>query len=137
MLNNKVRPMHDFHVQNGEYTGRIMDALFKEMPSMYHTSGYREVLSIRVRVFHDSGETPLFYTVNFDWSNRRFVKTLEDLDVLPERGQAFDPRLLDGQNVMVTILNEEKNGINYSNIVTLKSLKPEEGFCNGGFGGAK
>lgn len=137
MLNNKVRPMHDFQVPDGQYTGMIMEALFKEMQSKYHTSGYREVLSIRVRVFHANGETPLFYTVNFDWSNRRFVKTLEDLDVLPERGQAFDPRLLDGQNVMVTIFNEEKNGINYSNIVTLKSLKPEEGFCNGGFGGEK
>jgi len=129
MTNKHVRPEqteNDYFVPNGSYYGQVMDVLEKELPSKYSSSGFRDVLSIRVKVLHSNDETTLFYMVNINWSNQRFIKTLEDLDVLPEKGQEFDPQLLVNMELMVKVINEVKNGIKYSNITEARKAKPEE-----------
>lgn len=124
---NRVRPSTDsYFVPDGEHYGLIFDAQEKQLPSKYHPSGYRDVLSIKIKVFHSGTETNLFYNVNWDWGSRRFLKTLEDLEVLPEPGKEFDLELLVNKEVMVTITNELKNGTNYSNIMQVHSVKPED-----------
>ena len=130
----RVRPMQDNNVPDGEHLGIIMDATDKTLPSKYHPSGFRDVLSIRVRIFLPDSEPSLFYTVNWDWSNRAFAKTLVDLGALPERGQEFDPHSLEGMDVVVTVANEVKNDVIYCNIIQMKKALPET-VTSEGYGG--
>ena len=122
---NRVRPVQDATVPSGEHAGIIMDAIEKTLPSKYHSSGVREVLSIEVRIFLPDSDPHLFYTVNWDWKNRSFTRLLYDLGVLPERGQSFDPEALAGLEVIATVSTEEKSGATYSNITSLRKLVVE------------
>lgn len=121
----RVRPYQDATVPPGEHMGIIMDAIEKTLPSKFHPSGVREVLSLQVRIFLPDSEPHLFYTINWDWKNRSFTRLLYDLGALPERGQEFDPEALAGLEVIATVSNEEKNGVTYSNITSLRKLVVE------------
>ena len=125
MAFSRVRPAQDAPVPSGEHAGIIMDAIEKTLPSKFHSSGEREVLSLQVRIFLPDSEPSLFHTVNWDWKNRSFTRLLNDLGVLPERGQEFDPESLAGLEVIATVSSEEKNGVTYSNITSLRKLVVE------------
>ena len=125
MAFSRVRPAQDAPVPSGEHAGIIMDAIEKTLPSKFHSSGEREVLSLQIRIFLPDSEPHLFYTVNWDWKNRSFTRLLYDLGVLPERGQAFDPESLAGLDVVATVSNAEKDGVTYSNIISLRRLTAE------------
>ena len=122
---NRFRPLQDATVPAGEHAGIIMDAIEKTLPSKFHSSGEREVLSLQVRIFLPDSEPSLFHTVNWDWKNRSFIRLLFDLGVLPERGQEFDPESLACLDVIATVSVEEKNGVTYSNITSLRKLVVE------------
>ena len=125
MAFDRVRPTQDVSVPSGEYAGIIMDAIEKTLPSKYHSSGVREVLSIQVRLFLPDSEPHLFHTVNWDWKNRSFTRLLYDLGALPERGQEFNPESLAGLEVIATVNTEDKSGVTYSNITSLRKLVVE------------
>ena len=125
MAFDRFRPLHDATVPAGEHAGIIIDAIEKTLPSKFHPSGEREVLSLQVRIFLPDSEPHLFYTVNWDWKNRSFTRLLNDLGVLPECGQEFNPESLAGLDVIATVSVEEKNGVTYSNITSLRKLVVE------------
>ncbi len=127
MAFNRFRPLQDATVPAGEHAGIIIDAIEKTLPSKFHSSGEREVLSLQVRIFLPDSEPYLFHTVNWDWKNRSFTRLLNDLGVLPERGQEFNPESLAGLDVIATVSVEEKNGVTYSNITSLRKLIVETG----------
>ena len=125
MAFNRLRPVQDETVPPGEHAGIILDAIERTIPSKFHPSGVREVLSLQVRIFLPDSEATLYSNVNWDWKNRSFTRLLFDLGVLPDRGQEFDPESLTGLDVVATISNEEKNGVTYSNITSLQRLSVE------------
>ena len=125
MAFSRVRPAQEAPVPSGEHAGIIMDAVERTLPSKFHSSGVREVLSIDVRIFLPDSEPHLFYTLNWDWKNRSFLRLLNDLGVLPDCGQEFNPESLAGLEVMATVSTEEKGGIIYSNITALRKLVVE------------
>ena len=125
MAFSRVRPAQDAPVPSGEHAGIIMDVAEKTLPSKFHPSGMRDVLSLQVRIFLPDSEPHLFQTVNWDWKNRSFTRLLYDLGALPERGQEFNPESLAGLEVIATVSTEEKNGVTYSNITSLRKLVVE------------
>ena len=125
MAFSRVRPAQDAPVPSGEHAGIIMDAIEKTLPSKFHPSGMREVLSLQVRIFLPDSEPHLFHSVNWDWKNRAFVRLLYDLGALPDHGQEFNPEALAGLEVIATVSTEDKNGVTYSNVTSLRKLVVE------------
>ena len=125
MAFSRVRPAQDAPVPSGEHAGIIMDAIEKTLPSKFHPSGMREVLSLHVRIFLPDSEPHLFHVVNWDWKNRAFTRLLYDLGALPDHGQEFNPETLAGLEVIATVSTEEKSGVTYSNVTSLRKLVVE------------
>lgn len=120
MNEKKVRPSEELHIKNGIYDGTIVGAYEKVFKSQYNPSGQRDVLSLRVRVHHQSEVYFLFYNVTWEWTNYRFCQLLEDLAVMPEPGEEFNPDSMVGKNVTIVVENQVSQGRNFTNIVELK-----------------
>ena len=120
-----VRPSsrsNKYVLSEGEQNGRIFSLEVKEFDSIYHDSGKREALVIKVEFIKPNGEIiHIDYAPTITWSEKgRLMKTLHDLDVVPAEGEELDTNMLKGMRVKATIENVERNGIVYSNIVRIQ-----------------
>ena len=120
MNDKKVRPLESQVIENGSYEGIIVGAYEKVFKSQYHSSGQRDVLSLRVKVCHPREVYHLFYNVTWDWTNYRFCQLLEDMEVMPEPGAEFIPESLVGKNVTIVVENQLSQGRNFTNIVEMQ-----------------
>lgn len=116
------RPLSCTLIDDGVYKGRIVATDFREMDSKFHASGKREVFYMKIEVENEDGEIVyLFYSVNYNWSLKgNFVKLLSDFDMLPDEGECLDVTDFIGLEVTVTVINNEKDGKKYSNIVAIE-----------------
>lgn len=115
------RPLSCSLIDDGVYKGRILSTDFREMDSKFHASGKRQVFSMKIEVENEDGEIVyLLYSVNYSWSLKgNFVKLLSDFAMLPDEGECLDVTEFIGLEVTVTVMNNEKDGKKYSNIVAL------------------
>jgi hypothetical protein len=128
-----VRPEENKRsISDGMYEGTTAYAELQERECRFSKDGTRVVLSIRVEVEDEDGETvDLYVAPNYSWSKRgHMMQLLESLDALPEPGESIALQDLVGIPVQVLVENVEKNGEVYSNIVRIKkrqvSQEPEE-----------
>lgn len=115
---NSNKYVLDERVQNG----KIFSVGVKEFPSIYHDSGKRDALVIKVEFINPNGKLIyLEYAPTITWSEKgKFMKTLDDLDAVPAEGKELDTNELFGMNVTATIENVERNNFVYSNIVRIQ-----------------
>lgn len=112
----------------GSYKGYIEDAAVKIINSAFTDTGKKEVLAFTVVVENEnSEEVELLYFNNLTWSKYgNLHKTLVELDRLPNEGEKLDLDSVKGIEVKVEVKNNEKDGITYSNIVSLKKISDQE-----------
>lgn len=120
-----TRPSMRSCVEEGMHKGTIDLVVLKEVESKFSETGKRIVLNIKVLVEDEDGEeVALYISPNFTWSSKgKMLKVLQDLECLPEAGEKLDIDAIVGMKVKVVIENVEKDGIEYSNIVTMKKAK--------------
>lgn len=113
----KKNPLGD-----GAQEGRIFSVEDKEFDSIYHDSGKRVALNIKVEFINSNGELVyLYYAPTITWSKKgKLMKMLHDLDVVPAEGEELDINALIGMKVRATIENVERNNVVYSNIVRIQ-----------------
>lgn len=136
-MNKKhFRPTADQQLMDGEYNGKIVGAFEKVFKSHYYPNGQRDVLSLRVEVYHSNGVSYLFYNVTWDWTNYHFCQLLENMAVMPEPGAEFTPESLVGKNVMVSVKNQSSQERNFTNIVELRpqSVAVDDRMASGQWG---
>lgn len=114
---SKKNPLGD-----GAQEGRIVSVEVKEFDSIYHDSGKRVALNIKVEFIKPNGElVSLYYAPTITWSEKgRFMKMLHDLNVVPAEGEELNTQELNGMRVTATIENVERNNVIYSNIVRIR-----------------
>lgn len=122
MQTKLVRPSKKNSLEGGRHKGKIFSVGVKEFPSIYHDSGKRDALVIKVEFINPNGDlTYLEYAPTITWSKKgKFMKTLHDLDVVPAMGEELDINTLVGMNVTATIENVQRDDIVYSNIVRIQ-----------------
>jgi hypothetical protein len=121
-----LRPSIRSCVEEGMHKGTIDSVVVKEIDSKFSETGKRIVLNIKVLVEDEESEeeVALYLAPNFTWSSKgRLIKTLQDLEALPETGGTLDIDAMVGMKVKVVVENVEKDGIEYSNIITMKKAK--------------
>jgi hypothetical protein len=116
-----VRPSNKY-VDDGAQEGKIFLIEVKEFDSIYHASGKRDALNIKMEFFKPNGELVyLYYAPTITWSPKgKFMKMLQDLDLLPAMGEELDINKLVGMKVTATIENVQRDNVVYSNIVRIK-----------------
>lgn len=119
------RPSMISCVEEGMHKGTIDSVVLKEMESKFSETGKRVVLNIKVIVEDEGGEeVALYLSPNFTWSTKgKMIKVLQDLECLPEAGEKLNIDAMVGMNVKVVIENVEKDGVEYSNIISMKRAK--------------
>lgn len=117
-----VRPSNKYVLDEGVQNGKIFSVGVKEFPSIYHDSGKRDALVIKVEFIKPNGEfIYLEYAPTITWSEKgRFMKMLHDLDKVPAMGEELDTNGLVGMSVTTTIENIQRDDIVYSNIVRIQ-----------------
>ncbi|WP_110928442.1 hypothetical protein [Bacillus massiliglaciei] len=117
-----VRPSNKYVLDDGAKNGKIFSVRVKEFPSIYHDSGKRDALVIKVEFIKPNGEfIYLEYAPTITWSPKgRLMKLLDDLDAVPAEGEELDTDGLVGMNVTATIENVQRDDIVYSNIVRIQ-----------------
>lgn len=120
-----TRPSMRSFVEEGMHKGTIDSVVLKEVESKFSDTGKRIVLNIKVLVEDEEGEEVVLYlSPNFTWSTKgKMLKVLQDLECLPEAGRTLDIDAMIGMKVNVVIENVEKDGIEYSNILSMKRAK--------------
>lgn len=120
-----TRPSMRSFVEEGIHNGVIDSVVLKEVESKFSETGKRIVLNIKVLVEDEDGEeVTLYLSPNFTWSSKgKMIKVLQDLECLPEAGETLDIEAMVGMKVKVVIENVEKDGIEYSNIISMKKVK--------------
>ncbi|MDV2888130.1 hypothetical protein RYX45_23490, partial [Alkalihalophilus pseudofirmus] len=83
--------------------------------SIYHASGKRDALNLKVEFIKPNGDLVyLFYAPTITWSPKgKFMKMLHDLDKVPAMGEELDINSLVGMNVTATIENVERDNVVY------------------------
>jgi hypothetical protein len=116
-----VRPSNKYVLDEGPQKGKIFSVEVKEFDSIYHASGKRDALNVKVEFFKSNGDLVyLYYAPTITWSPKgKFMKMLQDLDVVPAMGEELDINKLVGMDVTATIENVERDNVVYSNIVIL------------------
>ncbi|MFE8696506.1 hypothetical protein ACFYKT_09175 [Cytobacillus sp. FJAT-53684] len=111
-----------YYLSEGMHNGRIFSVEVKEFDSIYHDSGKRNALNIKVEFIKPNGEfVYLYYAPTITWSEKgKFMKMLHDLDVVPAEGVELDVNALIGMKVTATIENVERDDVVYSNIVRIQ-----------------
>ena len=114
------------NIPDGAYNGETTKAEFIERESKFSEDNTRVVLNLKIEVQDDEGEVvDLYISPNYSWSKRgNMMKILEKLDTLPAPGESIDIDELVGIQVQVIVENVEKDGETYSNIVSIKRVKP-------------
>jgi hypothetical protein len=123
-----VRPARDYPViEAGLYYGTIKSARMVERASAYESDGTRVAVSLKVELFdeHSSGPS-LWYEPTRSWAKGgKFVQLLQDLEMMPEEGQALNLESFVGIDVLVTIENVQKGNTLFSNITRLQLAEIE------------
>ncbi|MBL5767275.1 MULTISPECIES: hypothetical protein [Bacillales] len=122
-----VRPTNKYVLDEGALKGKIFSVNVKECPSMYHESGKRDALVIKIEFINSNGDLVYVeYAPTITWSEKgKFMKTLHDLDVVPAMGEELDINTLVGMRVTATIENVERNNVVYSNIVRIQKRETD------------
>ncbi|MBS4223842.1 hypothetical protein [Lederbergia citrea] len=109
-------------VNEGEQKGTIVSVEEKEFESQYHDSGIRDAINFKVELLDANGEVVhLYYAPTITWAPKgKLMRTLQDLQAVPEVGEELDLEQFIGMDVTVTIENTERNQTVYSNIVKVK-----------------
>ncbi|MBG9444643.1 hypothetical protein [Cytobacillus firmus] len=117
-----VRPTNKYVLDEGALKGKIFSVNVKEFPSIYHDSGKRDALVIKIEFINSDGDLVYVeYAPTITWSEKgKFMKTLHDLDVVPAMGEELDINTLVGMRVTATIENVERDNVVYSNIVRIR-----------------
>lgn len=117
-----VRPSNKNVLDEGAKKGIILSVKVKEFDSIYHGSGKRDALNIKVEFITQNGElVHLYYAPTITWSPKgKLMKLLDDLDAVPAEGEELDTNGLVGMDVTATIENVERDNIVYSNIVRIQ-----------------
>ncbi len=117
-----VRPSNKNVLDEGAQKGKIFSVEIKEFDSIYHASGKRDALNLKVEFIKPNGDLVyLFYAPTITWSPKgKFMKMLHDLDKVPAMGEELDINSLVGMNVTATIENVERDNVVYSNIVRIQ-----------------
>lgn len=117
-----VRPANKYVLDEGVQHGKIFSVGVKEFPSIYHDSGKRDALVIKVEFIKPNGEfIYVEYAPTITWSEKgKFMKMLHALDVVPAMGKELDINTLNGMNVTATIENVERDNVVYSNIIRIQ-----------------
>ncbi|NMM65121.1 hypothetical protein HBE96_21285 [Clostridium sp. P21] len=125
MMDITKRPSMRSCVEEGMHKGAIDSVVLKEVESKFSGTGKRIVLNIKVIVEDEDGkEVALYLSPNFTWSTKgKMIKVLQDLECLPEAGERLDIDAMVGMKVKVVVENTEKDGIEYSNIISMKRAK--------------
>lgn len=111
-------------VPEGLQNAELVEAELVERDSKFSEDGKRVVLNSRVLVTTSDNKTAsLYYSVTYSWSKRgKMCKLLEDLQMMPEPGENLKIADLIGIPVQVLVQNVDKDGVVYSNIVSIKRL---------------
>lgn len=119
---NLVRPTNKYVLDEGLQKGKIFSVNVKEFPSIYHDSGKRDALVIKIEFIRPNGELVYVeYAPTITWSEKgRLMKMLHDLGKVPAIGAELDINSLVGMDVTATIENVERNNVVYSNIVRIQ-----------------
>lgn len=120
------RPTKDERsVDEGLHEGITSSVAYTERESKYSEDGSRVVLNVGVEITDKSEKKATLYIApNYSWSSKgNMVKLLEKLDVLPEPGQSLKLSELVGIPVQVIVKNVEKDGVRYSNIVSIERIE--------------
>lgn len=128
-----TRPSTRRFVEEGMYKGAIDSVALREIDSKFSDTGKRVVLNIKVLVEDEESEEEVFLYLapNFTWSSKgKLIKVLQDLECLPEAGEKLELDEMVGMKVKVVIENVEKDGIEYSNIISLKKAKEKPNASN-------
>lgn len=110
------------NVNDGSYPGEINLAEFVERESKFSDDGMRIMLNMRIKLYLENDESvELYHAVNYTWSQKgHMIKILEKLEMLPAPGEKLDLDQLVGLPVQVIVENVIKDGVTYSNIVSIK-----------------
>ena len=127
MENSLVRKSDDNrkkYAADGVYQGYLEKAEKLIVNSAFTDTGKKETIVFTAIIKNRDGEeVELPFFNNLTWSKYgNLHKTLVELDRLPKEGEIFDLTSVEGIAVEVTVENNEKNGIVYSNIVELKKI---------------
>ena len=117
-----VRPSNKNFLDEGPKKGKILSVEVKEFDSIYHDSGKRDALNIKVEFITLNGElVHLYYAPTITWSMKgKLMQMLDDLDALPPKGKELDTNALVGMDVTATIENVQRGDNVYSNIVRIQ-----------------
>ena len=127
MENSLVRKLDNNrkkYADDGVYKGYLTKAENLIVNSAFTDTGKKETIVFKAIIKNNDGEeVELPFFNNLTWSKYgNLHKTLVELDRLPKEGEIFDLTSVEGILVEVTVENNEKNGIVYSNIVELKKI---------------
>lgn len=116
------RPEDNKHnVDDGAYSGRIVQAELVERDSQYTEDGKRVVLNFKVELDSDGDHVTLYHPVNYTWSKRgKMIHLLDKIGCLPQPGESLDFDNITNTPVQIIVENVEKDGEVYSNIVSMK-----------------
>ena len=118
-----VRPLaNKKFTSEGSHEGVITLVELVERKSRFDADGKRVMLNFHIEVEDETGELiELYSAVNYTWSAKgQMIKTLEKLGFLPSPGQAIDLKKMINTPVLVVTENVVKDGVTYSNIVSIK-----------------
>lgn len=121
-----LRPSEKRYIKAGIRAGIIGSVEVKELDSSYSLTGKRLALNIKTLVKDEDSEEEviLYFAPNLTWNIKgKMMKTLKGLECVPEPGKALEMDLMVGMRVNVVIENNEKDGIKYSNIITMTKDK--------------
>lgn len=113
------------NVADGMYVGEIIKVELVERECNYEADGKRVVLNFILEVKDEEEETViLYFSPNLSWSKRgKLMQTLEKLDALPKPGESIQLEELVGMSIQVIVENNEKDGVTYSNVISMERVK--------------
>lgn len=115
-------------IADGAYIGKTVFVELVERDSHYTENGKRVVLNIKFEVEdHDGKIVDLYLSPSLSWSKKgKMLPLLDKLGVLPEPGESMDLDELVGIHVQVIVENNEKDGMTYSNIISVKRIEKNQ-----------
>ena len=119
-----IRPEFDqnpFYITDGTHNATIKNANRELRSSKFEGKGDWESASLEIDVEAPNGSIKKYYIVPLSWGSRsKWLQLLSNLGIEIEPGESFRLSSLVGTAVTVEIQNVERDGKNYSNIVTVK-----------------
>lgn len=122
-LDRLVRPEDKgYTVPDGAYNGVTQMAELAERDSKYSKDGKRVVLNIMIEVQDSDGQkVRLYVSPTYTWSKRgNMVKIFDRLGVEVPPGEGVSLEKLVNIPVQVVVENVVKDGVTYSNVVSIK-----------------